>query len=96
MMTGRSRAPPPEPADKSDAIIDLACKSAWKEVDPNLEGKLSAEQFKKVMGALGQSLSEAELEEAVRGDGISCEYSNVSGKRDRFQGRGIADFVFRQ
>jgi Ca2+-binding EF-hand superfamily protein len=73
MMTGRSRAPPPEPTDKSDAIMDLACKSAWKEVDPTLEAKISAEQFKKVMGALGERLSEAEVEEAVKRDGISCE-----------------------
>jgi len=73
MMTGRSRAPPPEPTDKSDSIMDLACKSAWKEVDPTLEGKISAEQFIKVMGALGESLSEAEVREALKGDGISCE-----------------------
>jgi hypothetical protein len=53
--------------------MDLACKSAWKEVDPTLEAKISAEQGKKVMGALGERLSEAEVEEAVKRDGISCE-----------------------
>ncbi|TVY46481.1 Calmodulin, partial [Lachnellula occidentalis] len=71
MMTGRSRAPPPEPTEKSDAIMELACKSAWKEVDPTLERKISAEEFHKVMGALGESLSTAEVADAVGGDGIS-------------------------
>lgn len=74
MMTGRSRAPPPEPTDKSDAIMDLACKSAWKDVDPTLEGKLNAEQFQKVLGALGEKVSEEEAGEAVKGDGITCRY----------------------
>ncbi|TVY50788.1 Calmodulin [Lachnellula cervina] len=78
MMTGRSRAPAPAPApaptDKSDAILDLACKSAWKEVDPSLERKISAEaEFQKVMGALGESLSEAEVADALKGGGISYQ-----------------------
>ncbi|TVY59600.1 Calmodulin [Lachnellula suecica] len=76
MMTGgRSRAPgapPTAPAvDKADAIIDLACTSAWKEVDPTLEGKIRAEQFEKVMGVLGQPLSEGQAEDVMKGDSIS-------------------------
>jgi len=75
MMTGRSRAPLPEPTEKSDAIMDLACKSAWKDVDPSLEGKLNAGQFQKVMGVLGETVSDGEAGEVVKGDGITCEYS---------------------
>lgn len=74
MMTGRSRAPPPE---KADAIVDLACKSAWKEVDPTLEGQISAEQFQKMMGTLGETLSEREVGEAMKGDAISCKSSFI-------------------
>jgi hypothetical protein len=53
--------------------MDLACKSAWKDVDPTLEGKLNAEQFQKVMGVLGETLSEGEAGETVKGDGITCK-----------------------
>lgn len=58
-----------------DSEADYA--SAWKEFDPSLKSSITAAQFRQVMAALGENVSDAEVEElmnSVDGEGkISCK-----------------------
>jgi Ca2+-binding EF-hand superfamily protein len=94
MMTGKSRAPPPEasapsvtapvaaPATEFDQEEDW--RSAWDEFDESLKGSITASQMRQVMQSLGETVSDKEIDELINDvDGeekISCEL-NVAVKR---------------
>jgi calmodulin len=86
MMTGKSRAPPPEPkaaepvvpkgpANEFDQEEDW--RSAWEDFDQSLKGSITASQLRQVMQALGETISDKEVDELMNDvDGeekISCK-----------------------
>ena len=78
MMTGRPMAPKPDNAVVPEIDAEAEYKTAWKEFDPSLQGSISAAQFRQVMAGLGETVSDAEVDEIVNsvdGEGkISCEF----------------------
>lgn len=80
MMTGRTRAPPTEePAQPLSPEIDTEAdyKSAFQTFSPSLNGSITTAQFRQAMADLGETVTDAELEEVMENiDGdekISCE-----------------------
>ncbi len=87
MMTGRTRAPPPEQAPppapekaapKPEEIDpEQDWQTAWKEFDPTTKGSITASQFRQVMEELGEAVTDVEVDDIINSvdgeDKISCK-----------------------
>lgn len=56
-------------------------KSAWREYDHSLRGSITAAQLRQVLGNLGESISDAEIDNVIMKsvdaeDKISCKHLN--------------------
>ncbi|KAF7952007.1 uncharacterized protein EAE97_001504 [Botrytis byssoidea] len=79
MMTGRTRQKPDDPKPSEDdlkadsAPIPVSSeedpeeewKSAWKEHDHTLKGSITAAQLRQVLGNLGETISDAEIDNVI-------------------------------
>lgn len=96
MMTGRPMAPPSQPAAVAEIDAEAEYKTAWKEFDPSLQGSISAAQFRQVMAGMGETVTDAEVDEIIDSvDGenkISCEFSWLSGRCCEINGQKIRSF----
>ena len=70
-------APPPATAPAAETDPEAEYKTAWKEFDASLQGSITAAQFRQVMVGMGESVTDAEVDEIVNSvdgkDKISCE-----------------------
>ncbi|TGO16262.1 hypothetical protein BTUL_0030g00490 [Botrytis tulipae] len=78
-MTGRTRQKPDDPKpSENDLKAELApipvssakdpeeeWKSAWKEHDHSLKGSITAAQLRQVLGNLGETISDAEIDNVI-------------------------------
>jgi calmodulin len=71
-------APKPDKAFAAEIDAEAEYKTAWKEFDPSLQGSISAAQFRQVIAGLGETVTDAEVDELVNSvdgeDKISCEF----------------------
>lgn len=94
MMTGRTRQKPEDPKPSEiniqpeSAPIPVSSEledpeeewnSAWKEFDHSLKGSITAAQLRQVLGNLGETISDAEIDNAIMKsvdaeDKISCKF----------------------
>jgi Ca2+-binding EF-hand superfamily protein len=81
MMTGQPLASKQAPASVSvapEVDSEADYKAVWQEFDPSLKGSITASQFRQVMEALGESVTDGEVDEIINSvdgeDKISCEY----------------------
>ncbi|KAF7908706.1 uncharacterized protein EAF01_004461 [Botrytis porri] len=79
MMTGRTRHEPKDSkVSEDDLKVDSApnpvsseedpeeeWKSAWKEYDQSLKGSITAAQLRQVLGNLGETISDAEIDNVI-------------------------------
>lgn len=82
MMTGRARAPATAQAEEDVQPPEIDTEADYKsafEIFAPLDGSITASQFRQVMADLGESVTDAEVEEVMNNvDGdekISCEKS---------------------
>ncbi|TGO52666.1 hypothetical protein BCON_0137g00290 [Botryotinia convoluta] len=97
MMTGRTRQKPDDSKASEDdlkaesAPIPVSSvedpeeewKSSWKEYDHSLKGSITAAQLRQVLGNLGETISDAEIDNVIMKsvdaeDKISCKNFNSS------------------
>lgn len=84
MMTGRPMAPTapqPDPASAPEVDAEAEYESAWKEFDPSLQGSISAAQFRQVMAGMGETVTDAEVDEIINSvdgeDKVSCKLISI-------------------
>ncbi|KAF7954187.1 hypothetical protein EAE96_005318 [Botrytis aclada] len=79
MMTGRTRQKPDDLKASEDDVKaestpipvsseedpEQEWKSAWKEHDPSLKGSITAAQLRQVLGNLGETISDAEIDNVI-------------------------------
>lgn len=77
MMTGRPIASAPATAPTAETDSEAEYKTAWKEFDASLQGSITAAQFRQVMAGLGETVTDADVDEVTNSvdgdDKISCE-----------------------
>lgn len=95
MMTGRTRQKQEEPKLRENDLKSESApipvssefedleewKSAWKEFDHSLKGSITAAQLRQVIGNLGETISDAEIDDVIMKsvdaeDKISCKHSS--------------------
>lgn len=72
MMTGQPYPPPDDDAEYANA---------WKQFEPSLNGSITQSQFRQLMAGLGESVSDAEVDQLINnvdGEGkLSCEFESM-------------------
>lgn len=83
MMTGRPMAPAPAVERTPEIDAEAEYKTAWKEFDPSLQGSITAAQFRQVMAGLGETVTDAEVDEIINSvdgeDKINCKLNPFLG-----------------
>ncbi|TEY81983.1 hypothetical protein BOTCAL_0030g00440 [Botryotinia calthae] len=79
MMTGRTRQKPDDQKVNEDDLraesapipisieedLEEEWKSAWREYDQSLRGSITAAQLRQLLGNLGETISDAEIDNAI-------------------------------
>jgi hypothetical protein len=77
------RTQPPAPV-ASEVDDEAEYKTAWKEFDPSLNGSITAAQFRQLMAGMGETVTDAEVDEIINSvddeDKISCELPSILKK----------------
>ncbi|QSZ36629.1 hypothetical protein DSL72_006510 [Monilinia vaccinii-corymbosi] len=107
MMTGRTRPKEDQPrTSENDIKSDVApipasselaypeeeeWKSAWKEFDHSLSGSITAAQLRQVLGNLGESISDAEIDNVIIKSVDSDDKISYAGFAEFMKSRSTAE-----